>query len=139
MVVRRQQQPKPPAVSSAQRQDQNLHRPLPAESRLILQCVNGIHVPLTILPGSYNPGIMDSETILVPDSNCGFGVVSFPKSNYGSDFQRASEISEGGQRFNSSLRSQDSDSDSTGHTRQPMAPVVDKDRKIVSNVETHLW
>ena len=149
MGARPPQQPILPAVGSAQCQDQNWCRPLPAVPRLILQCDNGIHVPLTIMPGSYSPGVVGSEKIFVPDSSYGFGVVSFPKSCYASPFRRTSSTSmadrqlwlcetrpgasEGGQLqgTRASLRGCDSD------TYHAMAPVVNEDGKIVSHVETH--
>lgn len=121
--------------------------------RLILQCDHGVHVPLMIMPGSYNSGVMASEKILVPDGSCGFGVVSFPRSYYASSFRRASStsmadwqlrssetrpgVSGGGQRFDrtkASLRSCDSDTASSNHTHDTIVPMVDKDGKTVSNV-----
>ena len=153
MNARLPKEPIPPAVSSAQCQDQNGYKPLPAVPRLILQCDHGVHVPLMIMPGSYSPGVVGSEKILVPDSSCGLGVVSFPRPYSESSFRRASstsmtnwqlscetgpEASRGGQRFDrtkASLRSCDSDASSVCYTHDATASVVDKDGKIVSYVE----
>jgi len=109
-----------------------------------------------IMPNSYSLGVAGSENIFVPDSSCGFGVVSFPKSCYASPFRRTSSTSmaerqlwlcesrpgasEKGQhldRTKTSLRGCDSDAASTGYTHHAVAPVVDEDGKIVSYVETH--
>jgi len=146
----------PRTVNSAQSQDQDRYEPLLALPRLILQCDNGVHVPLVIMHGSDSAGVVGREKILVPDNSCGFGVVSFPRLHGASTFRRASPTSmadwrlrscetgpgasRAGQRFDmtqASLRSCDSDSASTSHTHHAAGSVVDKDGKVVSDVQTH--
>lgn len=68
---------------------QNWREPRAKCLRLILQCDNGITVPLVVASGHRNPSDSD-ERLLVPDTRCGFGVLSFPKQYNAGDHRRAS-------------------------------------------------
>ena len=58
--------------------------------QLLLQCENGTIVPLSVVPG---PGNATNVELLVPDTRCGFGVLSFPKPFDASANPRTSLIS----------------------------------------------
>jgi hypothetical protein len=57
---------------------QNWREPRAKGPRLLLQCENGITVPLVVAPSIHNV-LEVGEQLLVPDSSCGLGVFSYPK------------------------------------------------------------
>lgn len=57
---------------------QNWREPRAKGHRLLLQCENGITVPLVVVPSTHSVLEVD-EQLLVPNSSCGLGVFSYSK------------------------------------------------------------
>lgn len=71
-------QPLPIEECSVPWKGRNWREPRAKGPRLLLQCENGINVPLVVVPASRNALEVDGQ-LLAPDVGCGFGVFSFPK------------------------------------------------------------